>query len=430
MAQFIPPSPASTPQAKTSALAVTSLVLGIIGFTLCLVAILTAVPTIICGHLAISKINSSGGTLTGKGLAIAGLVLGYLSLLMIPLLIAIAVPNFVKARNAAMTNMCINNLRQIDAAKNQWALEHKKNTGAVPTTDDLKPYLKNGIFPKCLDGGTYTIGPVGSDPTCSKPGHTLNPNDVNSATAQSGSRSATVTTTVTTTITGSTAATEAAKSAPPAKGDGYFIPAMERADMVYEPKSNILYITDSDSVLRYQLNTKKFLPPMTVGGDLRGIDISPDNKYLAVADASGNNDHIGFHWVDLTTGMSKLIAFPGAMLESGTFAVAFGADSEVWVSTSLNGSGFVPLRKYNPQTRMFLKMPTVAQDSMLTASADRQSIGLAEAHMTPGSYGLILKRCHRWSMRRVWRCGASIKMAGSVTTAGLGKLAGPLWGNV
>lgn len=73
-------------------------------------------------------------------------------------------------------NTCINHLRQIDAAKQQWALEHNKTADAVPTVQDIAPYIKldaNGNIPACPDGGTYTIGAVGEVPTCSIPGHVL-----------------------------------------------------------------------------------------------------------------------------------------------------------------------------------------------------------------------------------------------------------------
>jgi hypothetical protein len=68
---------------------------------------------------------------------------------------------------------CIGNLRQIDAAKQQWALEKNKTTEAIPTAQDLLPYFKDGIFPVCPSSGTYTINAVGEVPTCSVPGHVL-----------------------------------------------------------------------------------------------------------------------------------------------------------------------------------------------------------------------------------------------------------------
>jgi outer membrane lipoprotein-sorting protein len=77
---------------------------------------------------------------------------------------------------ARWRNACINNLRQIDAAKNQFALENKKTTGDVVTEADIKPYIKldaDGNLPKCPAGGKYVIGKVGENPTCSIDGHVL-----------------------------------------------------------------------------------------------------------------------------------------------------------------------------------------------------------------------------------------------------------------
>jgi chromosome segregation ATPase len=78
-----------------------------------------------------------------------------------------------EAQAIAERNTCINNLRQIDAAKNQWALENSKPVGAVPTEQDIAVYLKDNVIPVCPSGGTYTIGAVGTPPTCSIPGHVL-----------------------------------------------------------------------------------------------------------------------------------------------------------------------------------------------------------------------------------------------------------------
>ncbi len=90
------------------------------------------------------------------------------------MLAAIAIPNFVKARSTAQLNACINNLRIIDAAKQQWALEKGKQATDIPTKEDLMPYIgRSKKFPVCPQGGTYTIGPVNERPTCSIPGHEL-----------------------------------------------------------------------------------------------------------------------------------------------------------------------------------------------------------------------------------------------------------------
>jgi hypothetical protein len=91
----------------------------------------------------------------------------------IGMIAAVAVPNFVKARGTAQKNACINNLRQIDGAKQQWALENKKTDTDSPTRTDLKPFLSNKQFPVCPAGGTYTINPVSKQPECSHEGHSL-----------------------------------------------------------------------------------------------------------------------------------------------------------------------------------------------------------------------------------------------------------------
>ena len=86
----------------------------------------------------------------------------------IGLLAAIAIPNFVRARNTAQKNSCINNLRQIEAAKQQWALENKKVDADVPSSDDVKNYIKNNAYPTCPASGSYTVGAVSTEVVCSK----------------------------------------------------------------------------------------------------------------------------------------------------------------------------------------------------------------------------------------------------------------------
>jgi predicted nuclease with TOPRIM domain len=69
-------------------------------------------------------------------------------------------------------NACLNNLRLLQAAKQQWALENKKNADATPSATELSPYLKGGI-PKCPAGGAYAFNAVGVLPSCNIPGHAL-----------------------------------------------------------------------------------------------------------------------------------------------------------------------------------------------------------------------------------------------------------------
>lgn len=173
-------APTTTPPIKNSGLAICSLVLGILGLLsllLCLGPIF-ALPAVICGHIASGRIKRSNGMLAGQGMALAGLITGYitiaLAVVMIPMMAAIAIPNFVKARDTAQKNQCINNLRVIDGAKNQWALENNKTAEDTPTAQDLDKYIPKGFNSlHCAKGGTYTIGKAGEPPTCSIPEHKL-----------------------------------------------------------------------------------------------------------------------------------------------------------------------------------------------------------------------------------------------------------------
>ncbi len=104
----------------------------------------------------------------------------------IGLLAAIAIPNFIKARETARKNTCINNLRLIDGAIQQWALENSKNSTDTVNLTSLTTYLGRGGTgtingtgsgaTKCPSGGTYAAGAtINEKPTCSlsASGHAL-----------------------------------------------------------------------------------------------------------------------------------------------------------------------------------------------------------------------------------------------------------------
>jgi prepilin-type N-terminal cleavage/methylation domain-containing protein len=86
----------------------------------------------------------------------------------IGLLVAIALPNFIKSRATSQQNACINNLRQLDSAVQQWAMETGQAAGSpAPDNVDLTPYIQlnaNSSMPACPAGGTYTINPISAVP--------------------------------------------------------------------------------------------------------------------------------------------------------------------------------------------------------------------------------------------------------------------------
>ena len=122
--------------------------------------------------MKINKSRKSGFTLVEIMIVVA----------IIGLLAAIAIPNFVRARTTAQMNACINNLRQVDGAKQQWALETKQPANAAPVDTDIGPFLGRagttaGIV--CPSGGatatfasSYDILAVNVAPTCKTAGLT------------------------------------------------------------------------------------------------------------------------------------------------------------------------------------------------------------------------------------------------------------------
>ncbi|MGD2278758.1 MAG: prepilin-type N-terminal cleavage/methylation domain-containing protein [Candidatus Omnitrophota bacterium] len=85
----------------------------------------------------------------------------------IGLLAAVAIPNFMRARERAQQNACIANLKQVDGAKTLWALDSGGGSTSTPGWGDLiDTYIKR--TPSCPAGGTYTIGNMSTDPACTE----------------------------------------------------------------------------------------------------------------------------------------------------------------------------------------------------------------------------------------------------------------------
>jgi len=88
--------------------------------------------------------------------------------LIISVLLAIAIPNFIRARETSRAKSCCSNLRQIETAKEQYAMEKKLNIGSGCNLNDLVgPDLYIREMPVCPSGGEYTANAIGTKATCS-----------------------------------------------------------------------------------------------------------------------------------------------------------------------------------------------------------------------------------------------------------------------
>jgi len=94
--------------------------------------------------------------------------------LIVGILLAIAVPNYVQARESSRRKACIGNLLRIEIAKQQWAMDHNKEPDDTPQWSDIvgaNAYIKGNpdTYPTtaCPSGGVYTLNDVSTAPTCS-----------------------------------------------------------------------------------------------------------------------------------------------------------------------------------------------------------------------------------------------------------------------
>jgi prepilin-type processing-associated H-X9-DG protein len=152
----VPPAPtppglgASAPQARTSRLAIASLVLGILGLFTCGV---TALVGLILGIVSMVKINKSNGALGGRGLALAGTIVSAVFLLLIPVQAALLLPALARAKSKAQTVQCMNNMKQLALGLRMYADD---NNDQLPQganwCDAIQPYLGGGQPFKCFDG--------------------------------------------------------------------------------------------------------------------------------------------------------------------------------------------------------------------------------------------------------------------------------------
>jgi hypothetical protein len=176
----------------------------------------------------------------------------------------------------------------------------------------------------------------------------------------------------------------------PAGAVGTFIQASSRIDMVHDDARGLVYISNGSQVLRYDVAAGSLLSPISLAGTLGGIDISPDGHSLVVAEQAGSATQSWVYIVDLDT-LTYQIRAVGTpdTYEGGTFTAVYGADGNVYTTSTFNGSGWVEMRRLDPRSGVWTDLASVRQDTMLSASGDGETIAFAEANSSDGPWGLI-----------------------------------------
>ena len=159
-----PPLPATIPviapmvagAPKTSGLAITSLILGILGLFTCGI---TALIGLILGIVSMIKIRGSGGRLEGWGVALAGTIVSALFLIMIPIGAAMLLPALKVAKEKAQTIACVNNARQLALAVRIYSSDNKDQFPPAATWCDA-------IRPTVISERTFRCPSAGADQKC------------------------------------------------------------------------------------------------------------------------------------------------------------------------------------------------------------------------------------------------------------------------
>jgi DNA-binding beta-propeller fold protein YncE len=169
------------------------------------------------------------------------------------------------------------------------------------------------------------------------------------------------------------------------------IPVVPHRDLVFDPTRNYLYITSSDgTVQRYDVANQTLLAPFQAGVSLLGADVTPDGKYLYVADNQRGATQGSFHAVNLSTGAVTDLSYT---LTSASWDVSLGAGGKGFADEQFEGSGWVPLYQVDTAANTLTKVTNdpgsggsgqVRQNSMIRRSADRSLFLFTESNISSG----------------------------------------------
>ena len=174
-------------------------------------------------------------------------------------------------------------------------------------------------------------------------------------------------------------------------GDVMFL--SERRDLVWDPHRKLLYMTtESGELARFDAVSRLLLEPWSIGDSLMGADITPDGRYLFVAEDLDANGKPRVRKVDLDTGDVSTFSFEPAFGEGRGWDIKIVSESKGFVTTAYQGSGWVPFREFDVATGEFTiredtpgsSDPEVTGTTILRRSADRSTMYVLEGNISSG----------------------------------------------
>jgi hypothetical protein len=172
------------------------------------------------------------------------------------------------------------------------------------------------------------------------------------------------------------------------------IPVTMRRDMIFDHAGNYLYISTSDGLIKtYNLSTGQVETAKDLGGSLNGLDISPDDSFLLVAQNDTGVAQGVFEKVDLSSGAITNINYTLAFGETGAWDVAIASNGLAFGTTQFGGSGWTPLRQIDLTTNQATIRTDapgsggggmVRQNTAIYRSADRTRLYFLEANISSG----------------------------------------------
>jgi hypothetical protein len=167
--------------------------------------------------------------------------------------------------------------------------------------------------------------------------------------------------------------------------------------MVYDAGRNIVYISTASQVsrpgqiLRYSLASSTFLNPIILGGNLYGIDLSPDGKTLAVADMAHSSARSWIHLVDVGSLIDDKHSFENnrAFGLAGTWAPAYAANGDLYVTTDSDSSCCAYMEVFKAASGNWSSPNVTQARTMVSASGNGQIIAFTETNANDGKWGHI-----------------------------------------